>query len=51
MFAAAGEVFASEVVARAAHEGAGSGLGTEEGREADGAPTTDAIDVDSTGQV
>ena len=41
---------ASKVAAGVGREGADAGLETEEGR-VDGAPATDAMDVDTTGQV
>ena len=45
-----GKTSASEIAARVGREGVEAGLGTEEAR-VDGAPATEAMDVDTTGQV
>ena len=47
---AIGEASTSEAVVGVGREGVKVGLGTEEGR-VDGAPVTDAMDVDATGLV
>ena len=47
---AIGEVSASEIAARVGREGVEVGLGIEVAR-VDGAPATEAMDVDTTGQV
>jgi len=47
---AVGEASANEVATGVGREGADAGLETEEG-QVDGAPATDAMDVDTTGQV
>ena len=45
-----GEVSGSDIAAGVGREGVEAGLGTEEAR-VDGAPATEAMDVDTIGQV